>query len=304
MTPPKRPLPEKTENTMARTVLLTAGENEGRRSLSRVLRSRLCASHSLLVKLKANCAVSVNGETARLDRLVFPGDRVSVDIPELWHETGDEPSLVPADISVPVIFDDEDFVVFSKPAGMPSHPSHGHRDDTLANAFAAMYPQRVCRTVTRLDSGTSGAVLIAKNMLSGAVERESVTRIYYGITDRPVSFFRKSFSAPIERELPEQPRRIVTPRGKSAVTHIFRVREKNGFTLLRFRLETGRTHQIRVHCAALGLPLVGDGLYGGTEGILDRPALHGAYLSLVNPVTGRRIAAKAPLAPDMRALII
>jgi len=154
------------------------------------------------------------------------------------------------------------------------------------------------------DSGTSGAVLIAKNMLSGAVERESVTRIYYGITDRPVSFFRKSFSAPIQRELPEQPRRIVTPRGKSAVTHIFRVREKNGFTLLRFRLETGRTHQIRVHCAALGIPLVGDGLYGGTEGILDRPALHGAYLSLVNPVTGRRIAAKAPLAPDMRALII
>ncbi|MBR4942228.1 MAG: hypothetical protein IKZ19_09550 [Clostridia bacterium] len=122
---------------MARTVLLTVGENEGRRSLARFLRSRLCASHSLLVKLKAASGVSVNGETSRLDRLLFPGDLVAANIPELWDETGDEPSLAPAEISVPVIYEDEDFVIYSKPAGMPSHPTRAHPDDPLANAFAA-----------------------------------------------------------------------------------------------------------------------------------------------------------------------
>ena len=109
--------------------------------------------------------------------------------------------------------------------------------------------------------------------------------------------------APIEREMPEQPRRIVTPAGKRAVTHISKICEKNGFTLLRFRLETGRTHQIRVHCAALGLPLCGDLLYGGTEGDIDRPALHMAYLSLINPITGKRISACAKLPEDIKKLL-
>ena len=201
-----------------------------------------------------------------------------------------------------LLYEDNHLLVVIKPAGMPSHPSRAHRDDTLANAFAARYPGRMCRTVTRLDAGTSGAVLIAKNMLSGAVERESVTRIYYGVTDRKVNSRRKPVSAPIEREKPEQPRRIVTPDGKPAVTHISRVFEKNGYTLLRFRLETGRTHQIRVHCASMGFPLCGDSLYGGTEGAIERTALHAAYLSLRNPVTGKRIWAKAGLPSDIRTL--
>ena len=289
---------------MARTVLLTAGDRDSRRSLAGFLRSRLCASHSLLVKLKASSAVSVNGEKARMDRVLFSGDTVSVDIPERWDETGDEPSLVPGcGAGVPVLFEDEDFVVFSKPAGMPSHPSRCHRDDTLANVFAAKYPGIVCRTITRLDAGTSGTVLVAKNMLSGSVERNSVTRIYYGLTDRPVDFVRRRVSAPIERELPEKPRRIVTPDGKPAVTNISRVCTENGLTLLRFRLETGRTHQIRVHCAYIGCPLCGDTLYGGTEALIGRTALHAAFLSLRNPITGRRIAARAPLPEDMRSLL-
>ena len=288
---------------MARTVLLTVGAAAGKRSLAGFLRSRLCASHSLLVRLKANAAVTVNGAPARMDRVLAGGDEVAVRIPETWEESGEEPSLIPRAQNVPVLFEDEDFAVFDKPAGMPSHPSRCHRDDTLANDFAARYPGVVCRTVTRLDAGTSGCVLAAKNMLAGAVDRAAVTRIYYGVTDRPVPFSRRTVSAPIEREVPEQPRRTVRPGGKPAVTHMARVASAGPYTLLRFRLETGRTHQIRVHCAHEGIPLCGDALYGGTEGVLARPALHAAFLSLVSPVTGRRIAARAPLPKDLKRLL-
>ncbi len=245
----------------------------------------------------------MNGEPARLNSKVKPGDKIEVFLPESFDDCGKVCNIAPSGAAVPVLYEDEDFVVMDKPAGMTVHPSRAHVYDTLANAFASLYPDIVFRPLTRLDADTTGTVLIAKNKLVASIDRSGILKVYYGITDRAVTEPEGTIDACIERETEFLPKRTVRGDGRRAVTRYWKICEKNGFSLLRFVIETGRTHQIRVHCAYKGFPLCGDQLYGGNTEVIARQALHVAEISFLNPLSGKKVTVRSALPEDMRGLI-
>lgn len=289
---------------MARVIDLIVTEPYNGCRLSTFLRRAAGAGTALFHILKKDeTAVLRNGVPSFLNVFVQTGDTVRVRLPETFEECGREASVAPVNLGIGVIYEDEDYAVLNKPAGMPVHPSRAHLYDTLANDFLYHHPSMVFHPLTRLDCDTSGLVLVAKNKLAARVNRDQLTRIYYGITDRPVTLWGGICDMPIERECEGSCRRVVRPDGKRAVTH-WRVASRiGGLTLLRFRLETGRTHQIRVHCAAMGFPLCGDTLYGGSMDRITRQALHASYLTFENALTGMRRTVKAPLPADLSALL-
>lgn len=213
----------------------------------------------------------------------------------------------PSSIKADILYSDSDIAVLDKPAGIPCHPSRGHPYDTLANAFAntARFSGMVFRPVGRLDKDTSGAVICALNphcafALEGTGRPK---KRYLAIVSPPPenSVFR--IDAPIEREQPDSIRQCVREDGKPAVTNGEILLERDGVSLISLTLETGRTHQIRVHMAHIGSPLVGDRLYGGEDG-LNRAALHCERVKLTNPLSKCGITAVSPLPDDMREFLL
>ncbi|MBR6739961.1 MAG: RluA family pseudouridine synthase [Clostridia bacterium] len=286
---------------MARKIVLTA---PGNLRISALLRREISASRALMTELKKDPeGVLCDGRPAFLTAIPQSGSVIEISIPESFEEEGRESSVAPSQtVRSEVVFKNDDFAVLLKPSGMPTHPSRAHVYDTLANDFAALFPGTVYRPITRLDADTSGLVLVALNKAAASIDRKSIERIYYGLTDRPVEPSFGVIDGPIERLEPFSPIRTVKADGKSAVTHYRAVCKINGFTLIRFRLETGRTHQIRVHSSYMGFPLCGDGLYGGSE-VLQRQALHAAFIRFTDPITSKRISVGSKLPSDIRALL-
>jgi len=209
---------------------------------------------------------------------------------------------------VPVVFEDESLIVVDKPAGLVVHPAPGHGDTTLAELFAGRIgggPEAGrSGVVHRLDRGTSGLMLLAKSepahaALQRAIQNREVERTYLAMVEGVPRTRSGTIDAPIGRSARERHRMAVDGAGsREAVTH-FRVTEPlSGQSLLEARLETGRTHQIRVHMASIGHPVIGDTTYGGKIAFgLDRPFLHSARLGLAHPATGERLEFEASL-PD------
>ncbi len=289
---------------MARPLTLTVTTEYEHCRLSSFLRRTLGAGTALLQTLKKDeNAVLRNGVPSFLNVFVSVGDVITVQMPETFAECGRKATVAPVDLGIGILYEDDDFAVMAKPAQMPVHPSRAHVYDTLANDFCFRRPGVVFRPLTRLDYDTSGLVLVAKNKLAAGIDRTGLTRIYYGVTDRPVPENGGVCRMPIARETEGQPKRCVRADGKPAVTHWRVIKRCGTHTLLRFRLETGRTHQIRVHCAAMGFPLCGDTLYGGSGGEIARQALHAAYLTFQNPISGKKTTVKAPWPEDMQRLL-
>lgn len=289
---------------MARPLTLIVTTEYEHCRLSSFLRRTLGAGTALLQTLKKDeNAVLRNGVPSFLNVFVSAGDVITVQMPETFAECGREATVAPVDLGIGILYEDDDFAVMAKPAQMPVHPSRAHVYDTLANDFCFRRPGVVFRPLTRLDYDTSGLVLVAKNKLAAAIERTGLVRIYYGVTDRPVPENGGVCREPITRETEGQPKRCVRADGKLAVTHWRVIKRSGTHTLLRFRLETGRTHQIRVHCASMGFPLCGDTLYGGSDCEIGRQALHAAYLTFQNPISGKKTTVKAPWPEDMRLLL-
>ncbi|WMJ84503.1 RluA family pseudouridine synthase [Oscillospiraceae bacterium LTW-04] len=217
-------------------------------------------------------------------------------------------SYLPSAATVETLYVDDDMIIYNKPAGMPCHPSKGHPFDTLANVFAARPDTRglYFRPVGRLDRDTSGAVLCAKHAhaayrLSG--ENKPV-KVYLALIANPLPQPRGTVDAPIVREAEGSQRRCVRTDGQRAVTHYKTLLEGEGLSFLALWLETGRTHQIRVHMAHLGSSLVGDALYGGNCTILNRHALHCFVMTLTHPLSGAEVKVMAGLPVDMKAELL
>lgn len=203
---------------------------------------------------------------------------------------------------VKVLYSDRDIAVADKPAFMPVHESHRHRGDTLANHFASAFPECKFRCVNRLDKNTSGLCTVALNKLSAAVLcKNRPHKLYYAAVKGNIPSFGR-IELPIAREKDGFIRRTVAENGQRAVTNYRTVREKGDVKLLELSLETGRTHQIRVHLSHLGFPLLGDELYGGDCSLINRQALHCGKIELTHPITAENMAFYAPLPEDMEVI--
>lgn len=234
------------------------------------------------------------GQPIRSIDTVHPGDVI-----RLCME--DTTAILPnPELSVPVVFADEDLLVFDKPAGMPVHPSLHHRMDTLGNAFAARYPGLTFRPVHRLDRNTSGLVAVARHPVAAANLHGRICKTYLALAcgRMPGS---GTITAPIGREPDSLIKRRIDPDGKPAVTH-YRVLQNGRYALTALQLATGRTHQIRVHLSHIGCPLAGDDLYGGSCADIGRHALHCAAFAYTDS-RGTVHQITSPLPADMQALL-
>ena len=260
-------------------------------------------SRAVLTRLKQGDRLKCNGSHIRTVDTVKTGDVVSVAFDDR-SETFPNP-----DLKADVVYDDDDIVVFDKPANMPVHTSIWHGKDTLANLFAALYPDSYFHSVGRLDKDTSGLVTIAKNKIAACVLMTTgdkrPEKVYYAVTDRGFADScgtEGEIIAPVAREKDDYMRRTVREDGEYAHTKYRVIRSTGKYCLSEISLVTGRTHQIRVHFAYMGFPLIGDELYGGDTSVLKRQALHCGKLFLRQPVTGAEISLSSPLPEDMESL--
>lgn len=211
-----------------------------------------------------------------------------------------------------ILYEDEFTLVVNKPAGIEIYPSSRGQTGTLANHVAAYYEStgQACRVrhIHRLDKETTGPVIYAKNELAHYIydrdmREKKIERIYLAVVEGILDKRKGTIDQPIGKDRHHSTRRRVSPTGERAVTHYEVVETYADHTLVRLRLETGRTHQIRVHMSAIGHPLAGDGMYGGKRTWISRQALHGEQLLFNHAWTGKRVAVNAPLPDDMRELL-
>ena len=223
-------------------------------------------------------------------------------------------SVVPAPGPLDIVYEDEDVIVLNKAPGVSVHPGPGHFDDTLGNFLVEYYEKTEQEAdfhpVHRLDRGTSGLIAAAKHphaqeALKNQLHTERFKRVYLavcqGVPDPPAG----AVDAPLGPKPGSLMEQMVRPDGKRARTHYETLEVRNGRALLRLELDTGRTHQIRVHMAHIGCPLTGDFLYGTEDrALIPRPALHSAELSFRHPLTGKALEFQSPLPEDMARLLL
>lgn len=286
------------------TEIITVTDEEGR--IDAFIASKLSLSRSFAAELIDEGKVLLNGSVVKKRALVKSGDEVLVEIPELK-----EPEAVPQDIPIEVVYEDDDLLVVNKPKGMVVHPAPGNSDGTLVNAL--LYHCKgslsgingVSRPgiVHRIDKDTSGLLIVAKNdtahiHLAEQIKEHSFTREYLAICYGNVKQENGLVSAPIGRDPKNRQRMaVVYKNSKSAVTHYEVVERFEGFTMMRFRLHTGRTHQIRVHMASIGHPIAGDPLYGPKKVIteLEGQCLHAGKIGFIHPKSGNYLEFEAEL---------
>lgn len=286
---------------MARKIEYIIDEEHDGKKVKNYLRGKAKISSRLMNSLKTyENGITLNGEHIRTIDILKTGDVLAVNIPDKFSEI--EPMEMPLDI----IYEDDDFIVINKSPFIAMHPTHNHQGDTLANALTYHLQKEnkptVFRAVGRLDKGTSGVVICALN--SHAAARIPVTSekeykaVVCGKTDES-----GTIEAPIYRPDPMKTIRCVDERGDYALTHYEKLSGNDKYSLLRVKIETGRTHQIRVHFASLGMPLAGDSLYGEDEFGIGHQLLHCAKVSFLHPVTGEKMTFEADMPEDMQKFI-
>ena len=253
--------------------------------------------------------VTLNGKPVKKNAPLKPGDTLLVSPPQ-----PQDIDLVPQDITLDIVYEDNDVVVVNKPVGMVVHPAPGHPDGTLVNALlyhckeslSGINGERRPGIVHRIDRDTSGLLIVAKNdkahlALAAQLQDHSLFRLYHAVVVGGFKEESGTVDAPLARHPVDRKRMAVcrTGEGREAITHWQVVDSQGGYSHITCRLETGRTHQIRVHMASIGHPLVGDQVYGSKKPFPDLvgQCLHAACLTFTHPTTGERMTVEAPL-PD------
>ena len=250
-------------------------------------------------------SILVNGVHYYMRQELSKGDHLQVRICETQNSEKIPPTKLPLDIS----YEDEDLLVLNKPAGMPIHPSLNNYTNSMANALAYYFQSQgkpfIFRCCNRLDRDTSGLTIVSKHLVSGSIlsdmtKYREVHREYLAIARGSVTPSEGTIQAPLGRKEGTIIERTVDwEHGEDAVTHYKVVKEANGHSLVSLRLETGRTHQIRIHMKYLGYPLIGDYLYNPDMEYMTRQALHSHHMEFTHPITGEHMSFTAPLPEDM-----
>lgn len=290
---------------MERTIEYLIRESSEGLRIEQFLKREGYSSQNLTEIKRMPRSILVNGEHYYMREKLHAGDRLLVCI----NETENSRNIPPVELPLDILYEDEDIIVLNKAAGMPIHPSLNNYKNSLANALAWYYQQQgkpfIFRCCNRLDRDTSGVTVVAKHLVSGnilscATFRREIHREYLAIVRGCPNPSSGVIRAPLARKPGTIIERTVDfENGEPAVTHYQVVTEKNGHSLVSLRLETGRTHQIRIHMKHLGYPLIGDYLYNPDMEYMQRQALHSHRLSFSHPITREDMSFEAPLPEDM-----
>lgn len=276
-------------------------------TLKEVLLDKLNFSVRSLAKMKREKTVLVNGQFKKPSTNIFKGDLIEVKIDE------DMANFEPQDLNLDIIYDDFDIIMVNKPPFMVVHPTKSHFDKTIANGvtdYIIKKDEKVkVRFVNRLDMNTSGLVIVAKNayahhVLSKDMSDDKVSKKYITVVKGIVKDDEGTINQPIYRPTEDSVKRVVDERGQASITHYKVLERLNDATVLEVKLETGRTHQIRVHMNYIGHGIIGDELYGYVdETLINRQALHAYSLEFMQPRTKEVLKFKADIPKDIKELI-
>lgn len=267
-------------------------------------------SRRLLTDLKFHGGeIIVNGQLATVRHTLKIGDKVTIIFPKEIKST----TMKPSPMRLQIVYEDDHVLVINKPVHLATIPSRREPNVSLAQGILAYYelnhiPSTI-HIVTRLDKDTSGLVLVAKHryahsLLSKLQIEKQIKRDYLAIVEGTMTCEKGTITLPIARKASSIIERTVDKKnGKEAITHFETVRENDKHTLVKINLETGRTHQIRVHFSAIGHPLAGDTLYGGDTQFIERQALHCSTVSFIHPFTKKEITLHSELPSDMKSVI-
>lgn len=294
---------------MNRTIEYTIDENSNGLRVEQFLRCQGFSRQNLTEIKQMPKSIMVNGVHYYMRQQLCTGDHLAVHI----CETQSSEKIPPCELPLDILYEDEDIIVLNKPADMPIHPSMNNYYNSLANALAWYYEQQgkpfIFRCCNRLDRDTSGITVVAKHLVSSSIlasmviERK-VHREYLAIVRGSLTEKTGTINAPLGRKPGSIIERTIDwENGETAITHYKVIEEKNGHSLVSLKLETGRTHQIRIHMKYLGYPLIGDYLYNPDMELIGRQALHSHRMVFPHPITGKIMEFTAPLPDDMRFVL-
>ncbi len=290
---------------MNRTLTYEINSEYAGYSIDKYLKSQGYSSANITAIKKMPNNVVINGEWVHMNRKLQAGEILTVNI----TEDNSSEKIPPVKMDLDIVYEDEDIIVINKPAGLPIHPSLNHYEDSLANGLAYYYEAQnkpfIFRCANRLDKNTSGLTVIAKHLVSGnilstMVKNREFHREYYAIVRGHLDEPKGTIDAPIGRVGDSIiTRQVDFENGERAITHYEVIDEQKGHSLISIHLETGRTHQIRVHFKYIGHPLIGDHLYNPDFEYMTRQALHSHKISFIHPITKKAMEFIAPLPDDM-----
>ncbi len=283
-------------------------KQEENKTIKQILLRHFQISHRLFTTLKRENSILLNDLPSFLYNSVRENDKISI----LFDYEEDNSNILPKEMNLSILYEDDCYLVVNKPAGVPVHPSILHYEDSLSNGIAFYFEQiglkKKIRPVNRIDKDTSGLVIFAKNeyvqeTLIRQMKTHIFQKVYIAIVEGILEKKQGTINAPIARKENSIIERCVIDSGSPSITHYQVLQEKDyhdfPISILQCTLETGRTHQIRVHLSYIGHPLLGDDLYGGNLTFIQRQALHSYQISFIHPITKQAVQYKAPLPEDL-----
>lgn len=276
-------------------------------NVKEILKTKFQISNRLLAKLKKDKHIFLNNVPCYVTAKTNPNDIILVDLD--FEEKSD--NIIPTEMDLDIIFEDEALLVINKPAGITIHPSQNHYTDSLSNGVKFYYNtlnlKRKIRPVNRLDKDTSGIVIFAKNeyiqeALIKQMKEKVLKKEYIAFIEGFLNTMNGTISVPIARKEGSIIEREVSKNGEIAITHFEVLKKFKNYTKLKYTLETGRTHQLRVHSKYLGNPILGDTLYGNKSNKINRQALHAYKISFIHPISKKKMIFITELPQDMKNL--